>query len=154
MFTFKHTMLNKIRLRIEKKMMNCHSFCFQWKRTINFFQSQKQRTKWTSKTILFATKTLKTLFHMRTLILSSEQESCRQKNLCLRYKEKLLTCDSNSNHSRSKNSTKNSKKRFVSLSTKQRMLFQKNDWKNRFEKYQFHEIIDWISHCSKNSAKV
>jgi hypothetical protein len=59
-----------------------------------------------------------------------------------------------SNHSRSKNNTRNSRKRFVSLSKKQRILFRKKQLKNRFKRYQLHEIIDWTSHCFKNSAKV
>ncbi len=134
MFTFKHTILNTIRLRIEKKITNCHSFRFQWRKTINFFQIQKQRKKWTSKTILFATKIFKTLFHMCTLILSSEQKSCRQKNLRLRYKQKHFTCDLNSDHSKSQNNAKNSKKHFVSLSTKWKMLFQEKRLKKSFRK--------------------
>jgi hypothetical protein len=39
------------------------------------------------------------LLRTRTLILSSKQESCRQKNLCLRYKRKLFKQDSNQDRS-------------------------------------------------------
>ncbi len=130
MFTFMLIMLNMIRKWIE--ITNCHQFCSQWRRIVNSLQNQKQRTEWTSRTILFATKILKALLHMRTLILLSEQESCRQKNLCLQYKQKLFMYDSIQDHSRSESSAKNSRKRFISLSKKQRILFRKKRLKKSF----------------------
>jgi hypothetical protein len=96
--------------------------------------------KWTLKTISFATKNHETLFRIRTLILSSEQEFCRQKNLCLRYKRKLFKQDSNQDRSWSKNNTKNSRKRFVSLSKKQKILF----WKKRLKKSFIKISTSWI----------
>jgi hypothetical protein len=120
---FMRLTLNEIRWWIE--MMNRHQFCFQWKKNVNLFQIQRQRTKWTSKTILFATKILKTLFRMRTLILLSEQESCQQKNLCLQYKQKLFMHDSIQDYSRSKSSTKNSRKMFRLIVEKIKNIFSK-----------------------------
>jgi predicted metal-dependent peptidase len=130
-------MINK---KIEKKMKNHRQFCYQWRRIVNSLQNQRQRMKWTLKTISFATKNHEALFRTRTLILSSKQESCRQKNLCLRYKQKLFKQKSNQNRSWSKNSTRNSKKRFVSLSKKQKTLF----WKKRLKKSLIKISISWI----------
>ncbi len=50
-------------------------------------------------------------FVVKTKILST-------KNLCLQYKQKFFMHDSIQNHSRSKSNTRNSKKRFISLSKK------------------------------------
>ncbi len=108
------------------------SILFSMKKNDQSSSNLKQRTKWTSKTILFATKFLKALLRIRTLILLSKQESCRQKNLCLQYKRKLFMHDSIQDHSRSKNSIRNSKKPFVSLSKKQKTLFRKKRLKKSF----------------------
>ncbi len=137
---FKLLLLNTIRRKIEKKMTNHRQFCHQWKRIVNSLQNQRQRMRWTSRTISFATKNHEASLRMRTLILSSKQESCRQKNLCLRYKQKLLKQDSNQDRSWSKNSTRNSKKRFVSLSKKQKILFRKK----RLKKSLIKISTSWI----------
>jgi exonuclease VII large subunit len=131
---FKFLLLNTIRRKIEKKMTNHRQFCHRWRRIVNLLQNQKQRMRWTLKTISFATKKHEALLRTRTLILSSEQESCRQKNLCLWYKRKLFKQDSNQDRSWSKSSTKNSRKRFVSLSKKQKILFRKKRLKKSFIK--------------------
>jgi hypothetical protein len=95
--------------------------------------------KWTLRTISFATTKHETLFRTRTLILSSEQKFCRQKNLCLRYKRKLFKKNSNQNRSWSKSSTRNLRKRFVSLSKKQKILFRKK----RLKKSLIKISISW-----------
>ncbi len=126
--------------RNRKENDESSSILSSMKKNRQFLQNQRQRMIWTLKTISFATKKHEASFRTRTLILSSEQKSCRQKNLCLRYKRKLFKQDSNQNRSWSKNSTRNSRKRFVSLRKKQKILFRKK----RLKKSLIKISISWI----------
>ncbi len=148
----------------KRKQINCkwHSrsnfYCWtrfakkskrKWRIIVNFIINEKESS------ILFSIKNNEwdkhwKRFHSQrkitkhyfacVLILSSKQKSCRQKNLCLRYKRKLLKQNSNQDRSWSKSSTRNSKKRFVSLSKKQKILFRKKRLKKSFIKIS----ISWI----------
>jgi hypothetical protein len=72
-------------------------------------------------------------FIVRTKILSTEES-------VLRYKWKLFKQNSNQDRSWSKNSTRNSRKRFVSLSKKQKILFRKK----RLKKSLIKISTSWI----------
>jgi hypothetical protein len=108
------------------------STLFSMKKNCQFSLNSKTMNKMNIENDLFATKILKVSLFMRILILLSKQRSCRQKNLYLRYKQKLFMYDSIQDYSRFKSNTRNSKKRFVSLSKKQKKLFQKNRLKKSF----------------------
>ncbi len=101
------------------------SILFLMKKNRQFFSNSETANKMNIENDFIRDENFENIASHAYVNLAVKTRILSTKNLCLQYKRKLFMHDSIQDHSRSKSSTKNSRKRFISLSKKQRILFRK-----------------------------